>query len=328
MRNRQGVRLAIAVVTAALALSACTGVSAGPRGSANPPTSTDKESGSTMTAPSRTGTTREMISHPGDGDFTFEGAGKLSGRPLHVWYNAPSTDLSSARILIVMTGMQRDGEEYRADWTPLLKDRNTLLLVPEFSEDEYPGASSYNLGSLIDDRGHLQPQAEWSFNMIEALFDSVVADIGSTATGFQFFGHSAGAQFVHRFMEFMPETKATMAVAANAGWYTVLDESVRFPYGMKGAPVKADDMGQAFARHLVILLGGDDIDPNDSSLQRDRHTDQQGTNRLARGLNFYRAARQYAGASATFNWRLIVVPGIAHSHGEMAKAALPILLAE
>lgn len=281
-----------------------------------------------MPAPSPTETPRTTIAQSGNGDFTFEGTGKLAGRPLHVWYNAPSRDLANARILIVMTGTQRDGEQYRSDWVPLLKDRNTLLLVPQFSEDDYPGVASYNLGSLIDDNGHLQPQAEWSFNMIEALFASVVADIHSNATGYELFGHSAGAQFVHRFMEFMPETRATIAVAANAGWYTVLDESVRFPYGMKGAPVHPDDMREAFARRLVILLGADDIDPHDSSLQRDRHTDQQGTNRLTRGLNFYRAAREYAGPSAVFNWTLVVVPGIAHSHREMAKAALPILLPE
>ncbi|RNE66451.1 hypothetical protein [Cryobacterium tepidiphilum] len=280
-----------------------------------------------MSASPPTHIAQKSITRTGNGDFTFEGAGKLAGRPLHVWYNAPA-DLANARILIVMTGTQRDGEDYRADWVPLLKNRNTLLLVPEFSEDDYPGVSSYNLGSIIDEDGHLQPQAEWSFNMIESLFASVVAETHSSATGYELFGHSAGAQFVHRFMEFMPETKATIAVAANAGWYTVLDESVRFPYGMKGAPVRADDMKEAFKRQLVILLGADDIDPHDSSLQRDRHTDQQGTDRLARGLNFYRTAREYAGESATFNWRLIVVPGIAHSHGDMARAALPILLPE
>lgn len=267
------------------------------------------------------------ILEAGTGDFEFEGPGTLSGHPIRVWYSAPATDLATAEILIVMPGTQRDGKTYRSDWLPLLRGHNTLLLVPEFSEDEYPGVWSYNLGRMLDQRGDPQPREDWAFNMIEALFDHVVTDTGSSATSYALFGHSAGAQFVHRFIEFMPESRAGVAVAANAGWYTVIDDSVPFPYGLADAPYGTSAMKAAFSHELIILLGADDIDPRDGSLQRDDKTDAQGTNRLARGLNFYETAREAVGTSAVFTWRLLVVPGIAHSHRDMARVAAPFVLA-
>ncbi|MEO6199778.1 MAG: hypothetical protein ABIX44_01295 [Cryobacterium sp.] len=277
----------------------------------------------TTSATAQQGT--RLIDGSGTGDFEYEGPGALSGHPIRVWYSAPPTDSATAEILIVMTGTQRDGERYRADWLPLLQDRNTLLLVPEFSEDEYPGVWSYNLGKMLDRHGDPQPRDDWAFNMVEALFDAVVADVGSTATGYAFFGHSAGAQFVHRFIEFMPKNRVRIAVAANAGWYTVMDDSIPFPYGLEEAPRGVKDMKAAFSSKLTILLGADDIDPKDDSLQRDNKTDKQGKNRLARGLNFYEQAREAAGTE-TFNWQLIVVPGIAHSNFDMARAAAPLVL--
>ncbi|WP_167140467.1 alpha/beta hydrolase [Diaminobutyricimonas sp. TR449] len=260
----------------------------------------------------------------GLGDFRFRPAGPLEDNPVKVWYSAPEGRLEDAPILIVMHGAQRDGRAYRQDWLPLLEDTDVLLLVPEFSDDEYPGVEAYNLGRTIDDDGDLRPEDEWSLGVIEQLFDHVVDEIGSTATDYALFGHSAGAQFVHRFIEFMPESKARVAVAANAGWYTVPDDSIDFPYGTDDAPVSASDMAPAFARRLIVLLGSDDTDPKDDLLQRDRNTDRQGTNRLSRGWHFFDQARD-AADGAPFNWQLITVPGVAHEHEEMAKAALPLL---
>jgi hypothetical protein len=116
-------------------------------------------------------------------------------------------------------------------------------------------------------------------------------------------------------------------VAANAGWYTVVDGNVRFPYGLDGAPVGDREIAAALASNLVVLLGADDIESDDGNLRHDAQTDAQGRTRLDRGLYFYRAGRQTADdRSLPFRWQLSVVPGIGHSHTEMARAAAPILL--
>lgn len=278
-----------------------------------------------MSATSGPDTPTNVIKPSTTGDFTFFGSGPLASQPIRVWYQAPD-DPSSAQILVVMTGAQRDGEAYREDWLPLLENRNTLLLVLEFSKDEYPGVSSYNQGNILDKDGNINPPEAWTFTMVEALFKAVVRDTSSTAVDYALFGHSAGGQFVHRFMEFTPDNHVRVAVAANAGWYTMPDHDIDFPYGLKNSPLSSKDLPDAFARPLVIMLGADDVDPKDSLLQRDRNTDAQGDNRLSRGLTFFRAARDAAGDSGEFNWSLVVVPGAAHDHTRMAAAAADLLL--
>ncbi len=277
--------------------------------------------------PSTGGTsTQTRLIRPGmNGDFSFSWEGPLANQPIRVWYNAPD-DPSSAQILIVMTGAHRDGEAYREDWLPIVKGRNTLLLVLEFPKDDYPGSSSYNQGNVLDTNGDINPPEAWTFNVVEALFDAVVHDTNSNAKDYALFGHSAGGQFVHRFMEFTHENHVRIAVAANAGWYTMPDQDVEFPYGLKNSSLSSRELRDAFSRHLVILLGANDIDPKDPLLQRDRRTDAQGDNRLSRGLNFYQTSRDVAREGDAFNWALTVVPGAAHDHKRMAEAAAPLLL--
>jgi pimeloyl-ACP methyl ester carboxylesterase len=262
------------------------------------------------------------------GEFVFDGYPPLSDRPVRVFYIAPA-DPASAEILVVMHGLGRDGQEYRSDWENLVKDRNVLVLVPEFSEDHYPGPESYNLGNVVDSDYEPVRRERWSFNLIEALFDFVRRDIGNSSHGYMMFGHSAGAQFVHRFVMFMPENRVRVAVAANAGWYTMPDSSEPFPYGLNGSPITTGGLGPAFETDLIILLGADDIDPADDSLRRDERSDEQGRHRLERGITFYRTAREMADEKGLqFRWRLQMVPGLAHEHRQAAAAAAPLLLGE
>jgi len=265
------------------------------------------------------------VIHPGQGVFTFDGYPPLADRPVRVYYDAPP-DPSTAQILVVMHGVGRNASDYRDDWVPLVRGRNVLVLAPEFSEKNFPGHESYSLGNMTEQD---RPQAPrlWTFQIIEALFDSVVRDVHSSAHDYAMFGHSAGAQFVHRFIEFMPGNRARIAVAANPGWYTMPDDAVPFPYGLDGAPVHTADLGPAFASNLILMLGGDDTDSDDESLRHDEQADQQGRYRLERGRNFFHLAEQVASrASLPFHWQLRLVPGVAHDHRDMATAAAPLLI--
>ena len=261
----------------------------------------------------------------GTGSFMFSGAAAVRDHPIRVRYIAPEGDLSTAEILFVIPGASRDAEGYEADWEPLVKGHHVLVIIPTFDEQDYP-VDAYNLGNLVDGDGDPNPPDQWSFTVIDALFDHVVADVHSQAKDFMMFGHSAGAQFVHRLIEFAPD-RVRAAVAANAGWYTMPDDSENFPYGLDGIPTDEEDLGDSYAANLTVLLGADDIDPNDSKLRHDDGSDAQGSTRLERGLSFYLAARKSADAhSMDFRWHLVVVPGIAHDHTEMAREAAPILL--
>jgi poly(3-hydroxybutyrate) depolymerase len=316
-------RGAALLVAAALLLAGCTSQAPGGGGSSVKATRSEAGSASASAEGSGSPASGSADIHPGDGAFRYDGPGSPADHPQRVFYHAPSGDLATAQILIVLHGAQRDPEGYRDDWKSLVGDQNVLVILPEFNEHDYPGSSGYNVGNLVDDHGDPLPASRWSFSVVEPLFDYVVRSIGSSAKDYALFGHSAGAQYVTRFTEFMPNVRARVVVAANAGWYTVPDDGVDFPYGFDKSP--ADPASDLYERPLILLLGADDVDPNDDSLQRDKNTDKQGKNRLNRGLNFFQSAREAAGDKHQFTWSMVVVPGIAHSHGDMARAALPYL---
>src|SRR3546814_13949249 len=61
----------------------------------------------------------------------------------------------------------------------------------------------------------------WTYRAVEAVYEAARAAAVPLATGYRLYGHSAGAQFVHRMVSFMPEARIEAAVAANAGCYTM-----------------------------------------------------------------------------------------------------------
>jgi pimeloyl-ACP methyl ester carboxylesterase len=260
------------------------------------------------------------------GSFEFTAYEPLADRPITVWYDAPEGDLTDAPVLIVMHGQQRNGEEYRDDWIPHARENGALLIVPEFSEDDYPDSDEYNVGNLVDGDGDAVSEREWSFSAIEPIFDYVRAAAGNRRDSYLLFGHSAGAQFVHRFMLFKPENRVERAVSANAGWYTAPEKDVEFPYGLQGSPSTDAGLRRALAAPLTVLLGEEDVDTDAESLRSTPEADRQGENRLARGQFFFRTGREAAAELATpFGWSLSTVPGAAHSDEEMAPAAAAIL---
>lgn len=261
------------------------------------------------------------------GSFTFDGGQRLGDQSVKVWYDAPAGDLTQVPVLVVMHGQQRDAERYRDEWTPYSRPKHALLIVPEFSEDNYPGPEAYNLGNLVTVDGAAVPERDWSYSVLEPLFDFVRHETGNQRSGYSLYGHSAGAQFVHRFMLVVSNNRVEQAVSANAGWYTVPRPSVGFPYGLAGSPSTEVGLRRALGAHLTVLLGEDDTDAESDSLRSTPEADQQGSNRFARGHFFYDAGRDEAAQLGTpFGWSLRTVPNAGHDDSEMAPAAAPILL--
>jgi poly(3-hydroxybutyrate) depolymerase len=245
------------------------------------------------------------------------------GTPMPVFVHRPPAWTPADRILIVMHGTNRDADRYMAEWTGQAERGNVLVVVPEFSQAKFPRRENYNFGSVVLADFTVRPREAWTFDVIDRVFAAVKARSGATRDTYVFYGHSAGAQFVHRYLLLASASKAEMIVSANSGSYTMPTAEVAFPFGLGGVPVGRDDLARAFARPVVILLGDQDIDPNHSSLPRDPPAMAQGPHRLARGHAFFSAAEAAAKRlEVPFNWRLIEVPGVGHSNGGMADAAL------
>ncbi|MEJ2385356.1 MAG: hypothetical protein P8Y54_13350, partial [Xanthomonadales bacterium] len=250
-----------------------------------------------------------------------------AGTPLRVHATRPSGLAADRPVVIVMHGARRNARDYRDQWHELAKRHRFLLLVPEFSERDFPGSEGYNLGYRRDGEGRPRPRDRWAFAALEPLFDDAKRRFGSTARRYALYGHSAGAQFVHRYLFFMPDARVARAVPANAGWYTMPDYAVAYPYGLGTSPVTPEDLRQALSLPVTVLLGERDDDPGHASLRRTPEALRQGATRLERGERFYATARAYAERQGVpFNWLRTRVPGADHDNRLMAPAAVPYLL--
>jgi len=249
-----------------------------------------------------------------------------SGQSLPVWYQLPDRVTKDTPMVVVMHGVNRDADRYRDEWSGLARKYRMIVVVPEFAEADFPGARGYNTGFLTEADGTPRPRALWSFALIEPLFDTVRERFGTQVPRYSIYGHSAGAQFVHRFVMFMPEARIELAIAANAGWYTMPDPATAFPYGTGGSPIAADSLKPALAKPLVVLLGTADNDPAAPDLRITPEASLQGLHRYARGKSFYAAGRAAATRLGTpFGWRLRRVPGVGHKNGLMAQAAARVI---
>ncbi|MDB6004029.1 MAG: Mur ligase, middle domain protein [Prosthecobacter sp.] len=259
---------------------------------------------------------------PGSGRFEFERAGKT----MPVWYYLPADAKPDTPVLFVMHGVKRDAERYRDEWLPHARERGFILVTPEFSENDFPGSDGYNTGNMMDAKDRPLPREQWSFSFLEPIFDAVKAATGNRSEQYSIYGHSAGAQFVHRYMYFVRDARVNQAVAANAGWWTLPDLKVNFPYGLRGSVIDEGGLKAVLQRPLVVLLGTADTDPNHVNLRRTPEAMAQGPYRFARGQNFYAAGQKQAAAlGVTLGWKLATAPGVGHVDKDMAPFAVDIL---
>jgi pimeloyl-ACP methyl ester carboxylesterase len=241
---------------------------------------------------------------------------------MNVFYHAPAEVTSETDVWFVIHGAGRNGAGYRDAWIEHVQDDNVLLLVPEFSRDDFPGSRSYNLGDVRDADGGFRSEEEWTFSVVERLFDHVRAKLGLEVTGYLIYGHSAGSQFVHRMILLRSGTRARAVYLANAGWYTLPNRAVEFPFGLGGTPVTDERLREVFQLPVVVLLGDQDTDPEHRQLSRTEGAMAQGPHRFARGRHFFETAREAAEAlEVPFEWSMEVVEGVAHSNAGMARAA-------
>lgn len=192
-------------------------------------------------------------------------------------------------------------------------------------DDTLFDTESYNLGGIFL-KGQLQPEEKWTFSLIDPIFEKIKTDTKSRRTGYDIYGHSAGAQFVHRFLLFKPDCKAERAVAANAGWYTVPDNRIDFPFGINKSPATQLHVKKFFEKKLFMLLGTKDTDANDPNLNTSAGAMLQGKNRYERGHYFWNEAiRIKESYNYTFHWEQKDIVGVAHSNTQMAPKAAEIL---
>lgn len=252
--------------------------------------------------------------------------GGVTADPLPIWFHRPVGWQGDGRVLVVAHGVQRDADRYRDEWRGLSERHGFLLLVPEFSAAKFPGVRWYNFGNLQDAEGRATPPAAWSFHAFDRAVAAAMRATGARRDGFLLYGHSAGAQFVHRYMLLTGAPRAEAVAVANAGSYTLPRFDRPFPEGLDGTAADPAVLRAVLTRPVVLQLGEADTDPGHSSLPRQPWAMAQGSHRFARGWHFFDAARRAAAEQGVpFAWRVITVPGVGHSNGGMAEHAAAAL---
>ena len=220
-----------------------------------------------------------------------------------------------------MHGVKRNAAIYRDNWIKLAIQNNLIIIAPEFSEKDYPGSKFYNLGNYDEDNFSGSKTKSLTFSAIEEIFSIFKEKFPLGELKYNIFGHSAGAQFVHRFVLFGKYPRMDKAIAANAGWYTFPNTNIDFPYGLKGVDQETLSLKKRLLADLTILLGTEDNDPNHKFLRRTREANWQGAHRLERGLKFLNEAKK---RHPHTNWKLSLVEGVSHENAKMANAAVKL----
>lgn len=279
------------------------------------------------------------------------GAGRENKR-ITVHYHKPRNFTAQSKILLVIPGAGRDGDEYRDAWVDVAEASSVLVAGLTYPEANYDFAA-YQMGGVIKDlviknmplgpNGQMpdvmyqrdedisfsvsnQPD-EWIFGDLDRIFGLIKAASKSAQTTYDAFGHSAGGQILHRLALFHPHSKANRIIAANGGLYTQPDLALTQPAGMKDNGITTDGLRAAFAERLTLLLG--ELDNSDEAGGTQIHTpllDRYGKGRLDRGKIFFEAGKRTAEAmDAPFNWTVEVVPNVGHDFRAMSRAAARLL---
>lgn len=270
------------------------------------------------------------------GVLTFTPTGALSNKSISVYYHLPQGDLKNLPILFSFHGGSRNADDYRDDWIEMANSNSFMVFAPEFNSIDFPSGDMYNLSNIFQDGDNpstdtFNTSDNWTFSIIDQLFDFIKGEIGGNQSTYNAWGHSAGAQFLHRFVFYLPESKLNIAVCSNAGWYTVPESDIVFPYGLSESQLSNSNLISAFSKKLYIHLGNADTDPNSSALRHNDIVDQQqGLNRLARGRYFFQASKEKAESfNVFFNWeKTPEVSDVGHDHTAMALDALQYILEE
>ncbi len=244
---------------------------------------------------------------------------------IDIFYSSPKSINANTKLLFLMHGGSRAAEKYINDWISFSKDRNVVLVAPEFSKKYYP---EYAFLMMSKENGKsLNDESLYINNSLGLLFDFFKAKLKLSTSNYRLYGHSGGSQFVHRYLLLSNETRIEKAAMANAGFYTFLDDEITYPFGTKKMKISDERIKWFYRLKGGVFLGSADNDSNHESLPRMRKARKQGKNRLERGKNFFEDLVKYGvDNNLPFRWRFQIVSNVGHSNIGMSMAASEFLL--
>lgn len=264
----------------------------------------------------------------GTDSFVYRGYAPFADRPLKVVYHVPSKGgLDHMPIIFVLQGADRGHDYLLKGWRARAEKEGFVVFIPQFDKDPYPLSAYQEVGIMDAKHSRLTARDSITPQLIDHLFLHVRQRLGSQRSTYRLYGHSAGGQFVQRFMLFHDSPYVDRAVIGSPGWYTFPDREQSFSYGIKNVPYVDDvRLRRYFAKDIIVQLAeGDTV--REWFLRKTPEADRQGRNRLDRGRTFYDYCRRLCLRRGwPFRWRLVEEPGLGHQSVEMGMRAVPYLM--
>jgi pimeloyl-ACP methyl ester carboxylesterase len=243
---------------------------------------------------------------------------------VELFYTTPKKIDKDTKLLFVIHGNSRNAEDYISAWLPYVKNKNVILVAPRFDKRNFRyffllGSANSSGVINIDSNDYINTSISSFFNFFKSKFSL-------STNKYMMFGHSAGAQFVHRYMLFSNDQRISNTVIANAGWYTFLN-GANFPYGINNSPIDISEKNiRWFMSNRSSLL----IGSNDTSLENVNSSKgalNQGGTRVDRANNYFNVLIDIAEKeNIPLRWTYKVIDGVGHDYKEMTAEAANILL--
>ena len=267
----------------------------------------------------------EKLFVEGTGMVPFACQGANAGKTVDIYYHIPAGDIRTMPVQIVMHGMGRNADGYRDHWKKMADQYGFIVLTPHFTDEAFPEIA-YQQGNVKDEAGNFNAKEAMTYPIISDIFHFFQDHSDSRVKKYSIYGHSAGGQFVHRYLLFNDTPEVERAVAANSGWYTFPTDTIDYPYGIGNSAEKiGTDIAAYYAKRMTILLGDADT-LRQASLRKTPEADAQGLTRLERGESFFEFCKEDAARRGVpFNWDKAYVPGSGHSDGKMSVGAAKFL---
>lgn len=263
----------------------------------------------------------------GKGNFEYIAPSDEFSDTIKVFYYIPENgNRTQMPVVIGFHGNDRDCS-YWIDTRKEYAERDSFMFfIPWFTHESFPTRRYQEVG-VKDAEGYVLPKSSRTTALIDSLISHILTASGTDAKAATIYGHSAGGQFVHRFMLMNDSPFVEKAIIGNPGWFTFPTIEENYSYGIKDLPeIDAQRLRSMCGKNVVLQLAeGDTI--RESFLRKTPEADRQGRNRLERGNNFFDTLQKMADENGwEFNWRRVYVPEIGHDAVGMSRHAAQHLL--
>ncbi|MBD5355710.1 MAG: hypothetical protein HDR88_01730 [Bacteroides sp.] len=263
----------------------------------------------------------------GSGSFLYTMPSREITDTIQVFYHIPANrDRSTMPVIIGFHGNDRNCDYWIDTWKEYADKDGFMFFIPWFTHESFPTRRYQEVG-MKDDGGNILPPKYRTTALVDSLINNILVNSGTQDTAATIYGHSAGGQFVHRFMLLNDSPFVKKAIIGNPGWFTFPTKDEDYSYGIKDIDeIQADQLRKMVGKNIILQLAeGDTL--RESFLRKTYQADLQGLNRLERGNNFFETLKSMAEKNNwDFNWQRVYVPNVGHDAVEMSRHAAEYLI--